>query len=53
MRPSNILNPGGFVQATVGGFWRDGIELCRVVAFEETAFAGGQATAISMMRSLP
>ncbi|MFO1070523.1 MAG: PPC domain-containing protein [Geminicoccaceae bacterium] len=32
---ANPLNPGGLAQATVGSFWRDGLEVCRVVAFED------------------
>ena len=35
------LNPGGFAQATVGSFTRDGVEVCRVVAIEDGLFAGG------------
>ena len=39
-RTVNPLNPDGFAQATVGTFYRDGEEVCRLVAFEETSFGG-------------
>lgn len=37
------LNAGGHAQATVGSFLRDGIEVCRVVAFEDDPFASGHS----------
>jgi hypothetical protein len=37
-RTANPLNPDGFAQATVGSFYRDGEEVCRLVAFEETSY---------------
>jgi hypothetical protein len=36
----NPLNPEGSVQATVGDFYRNGEDVCRLVAFEETPYAG-------------
>jgi hypothetical protein len=38
----NPLNPDGCAQATVGSFYRDGEEVCRLVAFEETSYGGAR-----------